>query len=174
MKDFDYLYKIIYQIIQNIVDETLINISEFGFTDDFWKIELPLRAYELVHINITIKQRHYDPSFKLNIEADKISMKLVLTTHDIHFNSELNELLGFRNEYHTKGTHKSEKPVMITTTGKVHLKCDFEDGSIVDGIREQISLSFSLSATPGNKKEPNIILYLKNDQNNVRHDPIFP
>ena len=52
---------------------------------------------------------------------------------------------------------------MITTTDKVHLKCDCVDGSIVNGIREQIFFSFNLSAPPGYKiiKEPNIVLYKK-------------
>ena len=47
---------------------------------------------------------------------------------------------------------------MITTTDKVHLECDFVDGSIVSGIREQI-FSCKLSAPTGYKtiKEPNII-----------------
>ena len=47
---------------------------------------------------------------------------------------------------------------MITTTDKVHLKCDCVDGSILNGIREQISFSFILGAPPGFKiiKEPNI------------------
>ena len=99
---------------------------------------------------------------RINLEADTISMKSVLTTSNpIHFNSALNKLLGFTMEYYIQGTHISEKPVMITTTDKVHLKCDCVDGSIVNGIREQILFSFKLSSPPGYKfiKEPNIILY---------------
>ena len=48
---------------------------------------------------------------------------------------------------------------MITTTDKVHLKCDCVDGSIVNGTREQILFPFNFSAPPGYKiiKEPNII-----------------
>ena len=91
-------------------------------------------------------------------------MRSVLTSsHGIHFISELNKLLGFTYEYYTKGTHISEKPGMITTTDKVHLKCDCVDGSIVNGIREQILVSFNLSAPPGYKiiKELNAILYKK-------------
>ena len=54
---------------------------------------------------------------EFNIEADTISMKSVLTTsHDKHFISESNKLLGFTKEYYIRGTHKSEKPVMITPT----------------------------------------------------------
>ena len=91
-------------------------------------------------------------------------MKSILSSSNhIVFNSELNKLLGFTKTRYSKGTHKSEKPVMITTTDKVHLKCGCVDGSIVNGIREQILFSFSLGAPPGYKiiKEPNITLYKK-------------
>ena len=55
---------------------------------------------------------------------------------------------------------------MITTTHKVNLNCDCVDGSIVNGILEQISLSFNSSAPPGYEiiKEPNIILYQKKNK----------
>ena len=109
------------------------------------EIEIPPGAYELIDINNTIQQELInscssgpDPKFKINIEADTISMKSVLTTsYSIYFNSELNTLLGFTNKGYSEGIHISEKPVMITTTDKVHLKCDCVDGSIVNGIREQ-------------------------------------
>ena len=138
---------------------------------DCLEIEIPPGAYELIDINNAIQQElinscssRLDSDFKINIEADTISMKSVLTTsYSIYFNSELNTLLRFTNKGYTAGTHISEKPVMITTTDKVHLKCDCVDGSIVNGIREQILFSFNLSAPPGYKiiKEPNIILYKK-------------
>ena len=102
--------------------------------------------------------------FKFNIIPDTISMKSVLTTSNpIHFNSELNKVLGFTQSDYPSGTHTSEKPVMITTTDKVHLKCDCVDGSIVIGIREQIFFSVNLSAPPGYKiiKEPTTVLYKK-------------
>ena len=131
------------------------------------EIEIPPGAYELIDINNAIQQEFINScgvysDFKFNIEAVTISMKSVLTTsYYIYFNSELNTLLGFTKTDYTAGTHRSEKPVMITTTDKVHLKCDCVDGSIVNGIREQILFSFNLSAPPGYKiiKEPNIILY---------------
>ena len=164
-KDFDQLKKINIQINQNIEDKTII-IPEFGIENDFVEIELTPGVYELVDINKIMKQKLSDSDFEFefNIEADTISMKSVLTTSNpIYFNSKLNELLGFTNTHYIQGTHKSEKPVMITTTDKVHLKCDCVDGSIVNGIREQILFSFNLSAPPGYKiiKEPNIILYKK-------------
>ena len=169
--DYDYLMKIIDQINQNIKDKPIV-ISGIGSVTDSIEIELPPGAYELVDINNTIQQELIkcctlpggSSKFKLNIEADTISMKSVLTTSNpIYFNSKLNELLGFTNTHYIQGTHISEKPVMITTTDKVHPKCDCVDGSIVNGIREQILFSFNLSAPPGYKiiKEPNIILYKK-------------
>ena len=65
---------------------------------------------------------------------------------------------------------------MITTTDKVQLKCDCVDGSIVNGIREQILFSFNLGAPPGYKirKEPTTVLFKKNEQNTTGHHPIFP
>ena len=139
------------------------------------KIEIKLQPgiYELSDLKTTIQQKlqYYQDhreykinGVNINIEADTISMKSVLTTSNpIYFNSKLNELLGFTDTNYIEGTHISEKPVMITTTDKVHLKCDCVDGSIVNGIREQILFSFNLSAPPGYKiiKEPNIILYKK-------------
>ena len=164
-KDFDQLKKIIIQINQNIKDKTII-IPEFGIENDFVEIELPPGVYELVDINKIMKQKLSDSDFEFefNFEADTISMKSFLTTSNpIYFNSKLNELLGFTDTNYIEGTHISEKPVMITTTDKVHLKCDCVDGSIVNGIREQFLFSFNLSSPPGYKiiKEPNVILYKK-------------
>ena len=167
---YDDLNKIIDQINQNIKDKTnIIVLDEYRIVTDCLEIEIPPGAYELIDINNTIQQKLINScgsssDLKFNIKADTISMKSVLTTSfSIYFNSELNTLLGFTNKGYSAGTHKSEKPVMITTTDKVHLKCDCVDGSIVNGIREQILFSFNLSAPPGYKiiKEPNIILNKK-------------
>ena len=160
-KDFDYLK----QIKSNIA----ITIPNFEIENEFIEIQLVPGVYELIEINSAIKQIITDSdyelvdkskfkkdlpvfSFEFNIIPDTISMKSVLTTSNpIHFNSELNKVLGFTNKDYRAGTHTSEKPVMITTTDKVHLKCDFVDCSIVNGIREQILFSFNLSAPPGYK-----------------------
>ena len=157
---YDDLNKIIDQINQNIEDKTkIIVLDEYKNVTDCLEIETPPGAYELIDINNAIQQGLInscssgpDPKFKINIEADTISMKSVLTTsYSIYFNSELNTLLGFTNKGYSAGFHISEKPVMITTTDKVHIKCDCVDGSIVNGIREQILFSFNLSAPPGYK-----------------------
>ena len=131
-----------------------IHIPDFEIEHDSFGIQLTPGAYELVDINASVKQiiNETDYDFKFNIIPEPISMKSVLTTSNpIHFTSKLNKVLGFTQRDYPPGTHTSEKPVMITTTDKVHLKCDCVDGSIVNGIREQILFSFNLSAPPGYK-----------------------
>ena len=160
-KDFNQLKELIE--VFNYPDQQM-HIPDFEIEQDFFGIQLTPGAYELVDINASIKQiiNESDYDFKFNIIPDTISMKSVLTTSNpIHFNSKLNKVLGFTQRDYPSGTHTSEKPVMITTTDKVHLKCDCVDGSIVNGIREQIFISFNLGAPPGYKiiKEPTTVLY---------------
>ena len=164
-KDFNDLKELVEANIQQHTKHP-ITIPEFEIQDDSIEIELTPGVYELVDINNAIKQKIHesDYDFKIDIIPDTISMKSVLTTsNSIHFNSTLNILLGFTNKDYPPGTHTSEKPVMITTTDKVHLKCDCVDGSIVNGIREQILFSFNLSAPPGYKiiNNPTTVLYKK-------------
>ena len=160
-KDFNQLKELIE--VFNYPDQQ-IHIPDFEIEHDSFGIQLTPGAYELVDINASVKQiiNESDYDFKFDLIPDTISMKSVLaTSNNIQFNSKLNTVLGFTHTVYPPGTHTSEKPVMITTTDKVHLKCDCVDGSIVNGIREQILFSFNLSAPPGYKiiKEPTTVLY---------------
>ena len=69
------------------------------------------------------------------------------------------------------GSYKSEKPLNITGIDKVHLKCDCIDGSIVNGIRERIFLSFVLDQPPGHKiyKKPKVKLLKKLNKSVLSH-----
>ena len=110
-----------------------IHIPDVEIEHDSFGIQLTPGSYDLVDINASVKQRSTDTKtalqsallysdFKFNIIPDTISMKSVLTTSNpIHFNSELNKVLGFTQRDYPSGTHTSEKPVMITTTDKVHV-----------------------------------------------------
>ena len=130
------------------------------------EIEVPPGAHELIKINNAIQQELNCciTEFIFNIIPDTISMRPDLTTSNpFYFDSEPNTLLGFTNIGFTAGTRKSENPVMITTTDKVHLKCHCVDGSIVNDIREQILFSFNLGEPPGYifMKEPNFMVIKK-------------
>ena len=90
-KDFDYLKKTIDQI-NNIdtkgasrFDKDIINLPEFGIENDFFEIELTPGVFELVDTNNTIKQILSDSDFELNLQADIISMKSVLTNSNNTF-----------------------------------------------------------------------------------------
>ena len=111
-------------------------------------------------------------SIEVELEADTISMKSFLTTSNpVYYNSELNKLLGFTFETYPAGTHRSENPVMITSIDKVHLRCDCVDGSIVNGVREQILYSFNISAPPGYKilKKLTIVSYKKTNKTRLEN-----
>ena len=69
------------------------------------------------------------------------------------------------------GSYKSEKPINITGIDKIHLKCDFIQGSIVNGILKSILYSFALSSPPGHKiyKEPRVKLFKKINKSVLSH-----
>ena len=74
---------------------------------------------------------------------------------------ELRDIQGFIQLI--PGSYKNHKPINITGIDKVHLKADCIQGSIINGIRESILYSFSLSSRPCFKiyKEPKIRLSKK-------------
>ena len=111
---YDDKNKIIGQINQNIKDKTnILDLKGIGSVSNCLGIEIPPGAHELVDINNAIQQELVnscgsllDSDLKINIEADTISMKSVLTaSYSIYFNSELNTLLGFTNKGYPAGTH---------------------------------------------------------------------
>ena len=59
------------------------------------------------------------------------------------------------------GKYRSKKPINVTGVDKIHLKCNYINGSIVYGVREPILYSFALTSPPGNKinKEPRFKLF---------------
>ena len=179
-------YKALTKVLKNLKkvrpnsDITEDDIDSLEFLDEeekeYCTITLNPGVYELDELNVAIQQQvnTHNKSYqkilptareiKIDITADTISMRSILTTtHPICFNNNFKNLLGFVERDYPEGTHRSEKPIMISTVDKIHLKCDCVDGSIVNGLRQSILYSFSLDKPPGYKitKEPNTILYKK-------------
>ena len=126
------------------------------------EIEIPPGANELIEINNVIQQEvnRCNTEFIFNIIPDTVSMRSVLTTSNpILFISELNTLLGFTKTDYSAGAHISEKPVMITTTDKVHLKCDCVDGPLVNGNENKFYFQLILVLLLDIKLEKNPILF---------------
>ena len=69
------------------------------------------------------------------------------------------------------GSYKSDRPINITGIDKIHLKCDYIEGSIVNGIREPVLYSFALSSPPGHKinKKPRIKLFRRINKSVLSH-----
>ena len=69
------------------------------------------------------------------------------------------------------GSYKSNRPINITGTDKIHLKYDFVDRSVVNGVREPILYSFGLSSPPGHKiyEETRIKLFKKINKSILCH-----
>ena len=69
------------------------------------------------------------------------------------------------------GSFESDKPINITGIDKCHLKADCIQGSIVNGKREPVLYSFSLSSPPGHKihKEPRVKLLKKINKSVLSH-----
>ena len=59
--------------------------------------------------------------------------------------------------------YTGEKPFINDEIDKIHLECDFKDGSIVNGTRQPVLYKFALDKPLGQKiiKIPRIELYKK-------------
>ena len=73
------------------------------------------------------------------------------------------------------GSYKSERLIKITSIEKVQLNCNCFDGSIVNGIREPILLSFALSSPPGHIfcNKPKVILFKKINKSVLSHPTFY-
>ena len=74
-------------------------------------------------------------------------------------------VLGFTSgwDYKHYNKYNSQKIVNLSSTNKIHLKCDCIDGRVVDGLRQPILYSFVLDNLPGYKVfcEPETIHFKK-------------
>ena len=79
--------------------------------------------------------------------------------------SFFNTVLGFNPgwDYKHYNEYISQKYLNLSNTSKIHLKCDVNDGIVVNGLRQPIKYSFVLDKKPGYKvfSEPETIHYKK-------------
>ena len=178
LKDLVYRMQLTYNEIIDILDLEYISAKRKGYTID-------PGIYEVVDLNNTLKYILPD-IVKVTITIDDIRLKsnlkinqtLIFTEKSFFYTilgftqsnqGPLNEIEGFYQKL--PGTYQSNKPISITGTDKVHLKCDCIQGSIVNGIREPILYSFALSAPPRHKiyKEPKVKLFKKVNKSVLSH-----
>ena len=144
----------------------------------------PFLTYDLSPGNYTIQdisdaiQTFSDHMEIIKIEYDDISMKtkiilkyidgqkmFVLGTLRFDEKSFFHTLLGFTPywDYKSPGVYTSDKISNLNTINKIHLKCDFINGSIQNGLRQPILYSSVLDKPSGYKifSEPETIHYKK-------------
>ena len=119
-----------------------------------------------------ILQLEYPEPFNtIVIECDDITKKTKLVVRSgivairFHEKSFFSTFLGFTSgwDYKNYNKYNSQIFVNLSSTNKIHLKCDVIDGSIQDGIRQPILFSFVLDKPSGYKVfcEPETIHYKK-------------
>ena len=111
------------------------------------------------------------PSNVINIEFDDIIRKTKLVVNigiiAIRFDEKsfFSTILGFTPGWDYKHYNKyiNQKIVNLSSTNKIHLKCEVIDGAVVDGVRQPILFSFVLHKPTGYKvfSEPETIHYKK-------------
>ena len=178
LEDLVYRMRLTYNEIMDILDLKYISTKRTGYS-------LNPGIYEVSDLNITLKDI-LSNNVKINITIDDIRLKsnlkinqtLLFTNKSFFYTvlgftesrqGPLNDIDGFYQII--TGSYKSNRPINITGIDKIHLKCDFLQGSIVNGIREPILYSFALSSPPGHKiyKEPRVKLFFKKNKSVLSH-----
>ena len=178
LEDLVYRMQLTYDEIRDVLDIKYYPTKRTGYS-------LNPGIYEVIDLNNTLKYILPD-NVKVTITIDdtrlksnlKINQALIFTNKSFFCT-----ILGFTQSHQGSlndieafyqilpGTYQSNKPISITGSDKVHLKCDCIQGSIVNGIREPILYSFALSAPPGHKiyKEPRVKLFKKINKSVLSH-----
>ena len=118
-----------------------------------------------------LQSEYRGPSNVIDIKYDGITRKTKLVVRSgiiaIRFDEKsfFSNILGFLSgwEYKHYNEYFSHKFVNLSTTNKIHLKCDVIDGSVLNGVRHPILYGFVLDKFPGYKvfSEPETIHYKK-------------
>ena len=178
LEDMVFRLQLTYHEIMNILDLKYIPTKRTGYS-------LNPGIYEVIDLNNTLKHILPD-NVKISITIDDIRLKSNLKINQTLLFTEKSffyTILGFTQSRSyplddidgfyqlIAGSYKSIKPINITGTDKIHLKCDCIQGSIVNGIREPILYSFALSSPPGHKiyKEPRVKLFKKVNKSVLSH-----
>ena len=129
------------------------------YNSSFITYELEPGSKDISEALLKILQPEYDGYLNaIDIEYDDIAMKTKLDVRAgiiaIRFDEQsFYNVPGFTADwdYKHKKEYTSQKILNLSTTNKIHFKCDVIDGSVVHGIRHPILCSFVLDKLPGYK-----------------------
>ena len=159
--------------IDLVEDDIKLVLYEYNSSFVTYKLEPVIYSYrDLSEALIYILQSEYPQTdSETLIRFDDITRKTKLVVNSgiiaITFdeNSFFSTILGFIRGWVYKhyNQYLSQKIVNLSSTNKIHLKCDVIDGSVVNGDRQPILYSFVLDKPSGYKVfcEPETIHYKK-------------
>ena len=156
-----------------IEDVVKLVLDEYNSNFITYELEPGIYSYREISEDLfNILQLEYPSSdSKILIRLDDITRKTKLVVGSgiiaIRFDEKsfFHTILGFTAgwDYKHYNQYLSQKIVNLSSTNKIHLKCDVIDGSVVDGVRQPILYSFVLDKPSGYKVfcEPETIHYKK-------------
>ena len=183
IEDLVYRMQLTYDEFKNILDLEYIPTKRTGFS-------LNPGIYEVIDLNNTLKYILPD-NVEVNVTIDDIRLKANLKTNQTLFFTEKSffyTILGYTRSLSyplddidgfyqlIAGSYESDKPINFTGIETIHLKCDCNNGSILNGVREPFLYFFALSSPPGHKiyKEPRVKLFKKvNKSSFISHHVFF-
>ena len=159
--------------IDLVEDDIQLVLDEYNSSFITYELEPGIYSYrDFSEAVFYILQSEYPQSnSEILIRLDDVSRKTKLVVNSgiiaIRFDEKsfFSTILGFIAgwDYKHYNQYLSQKIVNLSSTNKIHLKCDAIDGSIVDGVRQPIIYSFALDKPSGYKLfcEPETIHYKK-------------
>ena len=159
--------------IDLVEDDVKLVLDEYNSNFVTYKLEPGIYSYrDISEALFYILQSEYPSSdSEILIRLDDITRKTKLVVNSgiiaIRFDEKsfFSSILGFTPgwDYKHYNQYLSQKIVNLSSTNKIHLKCDVINGSVVNGIRQSILYSFVLDKPSGYKVfcEPETIHYKK-------------
>ena len=159
--------------VELVQDDIKLVLHEYNSSFIAYELEPGIYSYrEISEALFNILHIEYPSSdSKILIRLDDITRKTKLVVGSgiivIRFDEKslFSTILGFTAGWDYKHYNQklSQKIVNLSSTNKIHLKCDVIDGSVVDGVRQPILFGFVLDKPSGYKVfcEPEIIHYKK-------------
>ena len=162
--------------IDLIEDDVQLVLDEYNSNFITYELEPGIYSYrEISEVLLYILQSEYPQSHsEILIRLDDITKKTKLVVNSgiiaIRFDEKsfFSTILGFTAgwDYKHYNQYLRQKIVNLSSTNKIHLKCDAVDGSVVNGVRQSILYSFILDKPSGYKVfcEPETVLYKKRNK----------
>ena len=147
--------------IDLVEDDIKLVLDEYNSSFITYELEPGIYSYkEISEALFYILQSEYPQSgSEILIRLDDVTRKTKLVVRSgiiaIRFDEKsfFSTILGFTPgwDYKHYNQYLSQKIVNLSSTNKIHLKCDVIDGSVVNGIRQPILYSFVLDKPSGYK-----------------------